>query len=38
VTEADWRLLAMEALRALELQIAQKSFTRIKDLKYIQLI
>eukprot|EP00727_Mastigamoeba_balamuthi_P011662 m51a1_g7118 putative intraflagellar transport protein 122 homolog isoform x2 (1281) ;mRNA; r:111972-117314 len=38
VTDADWRLLAMEALRHLNLPVAQKAFIRIRDLKYIQLV
>lgn len=38
VTETDWRLLAMSALRAMKLDIARKSFIRVRDMRYIDLI
>eukprot|EP01105_Mastigella_eilhardi_P005329 TRINITY_DN1705_c0_g2_i1.p1 TRINITY_DN1705_c0_g2~~TRINITY_DN1705_c0_g2_i1.p1 ORF type:complete len:1309 (-),score=346.84 TRINITY_DN1705_c0_g2_i1:47-3835(-) len=37
VTEKDWRLLGMEALRALNIPIARKCFIRVRDLAYIEL-
>lgn len=38
VTESDWRLLAMEALRAMSLEIARKAFIRVRDMRYIELL
>ncbi|XP_031461058.1 intraflagellar transport protein 122 homolog isoform X2 [Phasianus colchicus] len=38
VTDADWRELAMEALEGLEFETAKKAFTRIRDLRYLELI
>ena len=38
VTEADWRRLALDALTALRLGIARKAFTRIRELRYIELV
>ena len=38
VTEGDWSQLAHEALNALELDIANQAFQRIKDLKYLELM
>eukprot|EP00899_Mesostigma_viride_P007013 jgi/Mesvir1/16312/Mv12764-RA.1 len=38
VTENDWRLLAMEALQAMSLDIARKSFIRVRDMRYIDLL
>ncbi|XP_038004958.1 intraflagellar transport protein 122 homolog isoform X1 [Motacilla alba alba] len=38
VTEADWRELAMEALEGLEFETAKKAFTRVRDLRYLELI
>ena len=38
VTEGDWSQLAHEALNALELDIANQAFQRIKDFKYLQLM
>ena len=37
-TEADWRLLAMKALRCNQLVIAKSAFSRLKDSKYLSLI
>ena len=37
-TEADWKLLAMRALRANSLSIAKNSFARLKETKYLSLI
>lgn len=38
VTENDWEALGKSALLTLNTDIAKKSFTRIKDLKYLELI
>ncbi|NXP55086.1 IF122 protein, partial [Heliornis fulica] len=38
VTEADWKDLAMEALEGLEIETAKKAFTRVRDLRYLELI
>ncbi|CAI8013338.1 Intraflagellar transport protein 122 homolog, partial [Geodia barretti] len=38
VTEEDWRLLALEAFEGLDLEVAKKSFLRLRDLKYLELI
>lgn len=38
VTDADWRELAMEALEGLEFETARKAFTRVQDLRYLELI
>ncbi|KNC48011.1 Ift122 protein [Thecamonas trahens ATCC 50062] len=38
VTEADWSRLAHDALINLELGIARKAFTRIRELRYIELV
>ncbi|NXX46775.1 IF122 protein, partial [Tricholaema leucomelas] len=38
VTDADWRELAMEALEGLEFETAKKAFTRVRDLRYLELI
>jgi intraflagellar transport protein 122 len=38
VTEADWRLLALDALQALRFTIARKAFIRIRDMRYIDLL
>uniref|UniRef100_A0A915PHM5 Intraflagellar transport protein 122 homolog n=1 Tax=Setaria digitata TaxID=48799 RepID=A0A915PHM5_9BILA len=38
VTESDWGILGHDALRNLRLDIAQKAFHRIKDMRYLQLI
>jgi len=38
VTEADWRLLALDALQSLRFDIARKAFIRIRDMKYIDLL
>eukprot|EP00927_Polykrikos_kofoidii_P071466 TRINITY_DN6772_c0_g1_i1.p1 TRINITY_DN6772_c0_g1~~TRINITY_DN6772_c0_g1_i1.p1 ORF type:complete len:1294 (+),score=238.21 TRINITY_DN6772_c0_g1_i1:115-3996(+) len=38
VTEADWRLLATDALQALRFDIARKAFIRIRDMRYINLL
>ena len=37
VTEQDWRALGIECLLAKEFNIAKKAFTRIRDLKFIDL-
>ncbi|XP_045581276.1 intraflagellar transport protein 122 homolog [Procambarus clarkii] len=38
VTDGDWEALAKAALQGLEYSIAKKAFTRIKNLKYLELI
>ncbi|KAI8842583.1 WD40-repeat-containing domain protein [Chytridium lagenaria] len=38
VTEGDWRRLALESLEGLCLPIASKAFSRLRDLKFIDLI
>lgn len=37
-TESDWRLLAMRALRANQLQVAKNAYARLKDTRYLSLI
>lgn len=38
VTDSDWKILSREALDNFNLPIAKKSFARIKELKYLELI
>lgn len=38
VTEADWRLLALDALRSLRFDIARRAFIRVRDMRYIDLL
>jgi intraflagellar transport protein 122 len=38
VTDSDWKLLALEALQGMNLEIAKKSFIRIRDLRFLELI
>lgn len=38
VTDTDWQTLALEALMAMELEVAVKSFIRVRDIRYIELI
>ena len=38
VTENDWEILGKHALEALDLDVAKKAFTRLKDLKYLEMI
>lgn len=38
VTEADWRLLAWEALKSMNFDIARKAFIRVRDVRYIELV
>jgi len=38
VTEADWRILALDALQTLRFDIARKAFIRIRDMRYIDLL
>jgi intraflagellar transport protein 122 len=38
VTEADWRLLALDALQSLKFDIARQAFIRVRDMRYINLL
>ncbi|KAF0696653.1 Aste57867_12634 [Aphanomyces stellatus] len=38
VTESDWRLLAWEALKHMNFDIARKGFIRVRDIRYIELV
>ena len=38
VTDSDWRMLGVAALQSMKLDIARKSFIRIRDMKYIELL
>ena len=38
VTESDWRQLGKEALDSLDLDVARKAFTRLKDLRCLELV
>jgi intraflagellar transport protein 122 len=38
VTDGDWEALAHDALEGLSLEVAKRSFVRIKDLRYLELI
>jgi len=38
VTDSDWRVLATEALRGMNLDVARKSFIRVRDVRYINLL
>ncbi|KAF1322110.1 Intraflagellar transport protein, partial [Globisporangium splendens] len=38
VTEADWSLLAWEALKSMNFEIARKAFTRVRDVRCIELV
>ena len=38
VTDEDWRQLAEEALKSLDLGTARKAFVRLKDTKYLELL
>ncbi|XP_059571923.1 intraflagellar transport protein 122 homolog isoform X2 [Alligator mississippiensis] len=38
VTDTDWKELAMEALEGLEFETAKKAFTRVRELRYLELI
>jgi len=38
VTDGDWRQLANEALKALNLDIARRAFIRLRDTRYIDLV
>uniref|UniRef100_A0A8C8VP68 Intraflagellar transport protein 122 homolog n=1 Tax=Pelusios castaneus TaxID=367368 RepID=A0A8C8VP68_9SAUR len=38
VTDTDWKELAMGALEGLEFETAKKAFTRVRDLRYLELI
>ena len=37
-TEANWKQLAMRALRANSIRVAKNSFERLKDIKFLSLI
>ena len=38
VTESDWRQLGKEAMDTLDLDVARKAFTRLKDLRCLELV
>lgn len=38
VTDADWRLLATEAIRAMQFDIAREAFIRVRDMRAIDLL
>ena len=38
VTEGDWRMLAGQSLAAMNLDVARKGYTRVRDLRFIELI
>ena len=38
VTETDWRTLAKTSLSALDFEVARKSFIRVRDLHYLELL
>ena len=38
VTDSDWRQLANEALKSLNLDIARRSYIRLRDTRYIDLV
>jgi len=38
VTEEDWKVLGLAALKALELEVTRKAFVRIRDMKFIELV
>ncbi len=38
VTEADWRNLAVEALQAMQLEVARKAYIRIRDVRLVELV
>jgi intraflagellar transport protein 122 len=38
VTDADWTALAYQGLIALDLDVALKSFIRVRDIRYVDLI
>ena len=38
VTEQDWRALGIEALKSFNFDMAWKSFVRIRDLRFIELV
>lgn len=38
VTDSDWKMLGIAAMQAMKLDIARKSFIRIRDMKFIELL
>ena len=38
VTENDWETLGKQALETLDLEVARKAYTRLKDLRHLELI
>jgi len=38
VTDADWRQLAQESLKALSLDVARKAYARLRDTRYLDLV
>ena len=38
VTEDDWRMLGMQAMTHLSLDVARKAFMRVRDVKFVELL
>ena len=38
VTESDWRSLGKQSLESLDFEVGRQAFTRLKDLRYLELI
>lgn len=38
VTDADWRLLGIQALAALKLGVARRAFIRLRDVRFLELL
>ena len=38
ITESDWKSLGKEALDSLDLEVAHKSFTRLRELRYLEFV
>lgn len=37
-TEADWEILAIEALQQMDLEVAKKAFHRVRNYRFLELI
>merc|ERR1711978_383137 len=38
ITESDWKALGKEALDSLDLDVAHKAFTRLRELRYLEFV